>query len=61
MALHDAEMITSPLSDQCTTDCESEGSFESWMEEDNIDANNNANENDYLDLLANELRLKYSV
>jgi hypothetical protein len=51
-------------SDHYIMDCESEASFESWIEEDDIDVLMfpiSTSEKDYLDSLADEIRLDYFI
>lgn len=52
-------------SDQYTTDSESEASFESWIDKENINisvwAIENANEKDNLDMLTDKIRLDYFI
>ena len=52
-------------SDQYTTDCESEASFECWTDEDKNDistwVDKNVNQNDDVHSLADEIRLDYFI
>ena len=64
MTVQDTENFLSQ-SDQYTTDCESETSFDCWTDEDKIDVmsiwTNNNNVNDDVESLVDEIRLDYFI